>query len=329
MIAIDLVFAKNAIIETAQKWLDEQRDTDGEVNPGVISTGLVVTGHIRQGFPLTESKVASKAQIKGLGGPAVARILARHGENRKFLSEGGRTSRGSRPRGVELASLYTETLTDLQMVDLDENQLEALAEAGQEWFVERLRVEYYSKQRVKAEIFPDQPISMAIEALLAAGDEKGGNTAGAVAQHLVGAKLSMRFPNEAIGLDSYTTADLQTSREGDFTVGDTAFHVTMRPTQNLMDNRCRANISNGYRPVVLVPEKLTEAANQLADLASLSNKVSVIGIERFIGLNVEEMGVFRSSEIRSGLRTLLEMYNERIKISESDLSLQIEIPSNL
>lgn len=329
MIDFDLEDAKSAVIAIADKWLDNQREPDGSVLPGVLSTGLIVTGHIRKGFPLTEDKVASGSQISGLSGGAVAKVLALYGESRKFLSEGGRTSRGSRGRGIELASSYTEGLADLSHVDLDVQVLDALVEAGQRWFVERLQVEYFSKQRIEADIFPDQPISLAVEALLKAGDEKGGNTAGAVAQHLVGAKLSLRFPHENIGLDSYTTADQQTNRQGDFTVGDTAFHVTMRPTQALIDVRCKANISHGYRPVVLVPGKLVAAAAQLAEIASLSSKVSIVSIESFVGLNVEEMGIFRADEIRSGLRALLDKYNERIMQAESDLSLQIEIPYNL
>lgn len=326
---IDLEAAKELIITTAESWLNDHREADGTVLPGVLATGLIVTGHIALGFPLTEEKVAGKSQIKGLGGPAVAKVLAGYGETRKFLSEGGRTSRGSRSRGVELAFSYSEKFAPLSPEDLDAVELEALVEIGQRWFVERIQAEYFSKQRIQADIFPNQPISLAVESLLKAGDEKGGNTAGAVAQHLVGAKLSLRFPDELIGLDSYTTADQQTNRQGDFTVGDTAFHVTMRPTQSLMENRCKANVSHGYRPVVLVPVELVAAAMQLAKIASLSDKVSIISIESFVGLNVEEMGVFRASEIRSGLRSLLEKYNERIVLAEADLSLQIEIPSNL
>jgi hypothetical protein len=39
---------------------------------------------------------------------------------------------------------------------------------------------------------------------------------GPVAQYLVGAKLALRFPTEKIGNESYSTADVQLNRPGDF-----------------------------------------------------------------------------------------------------------------
>lgn len=80
----------------------------------------------------------------------------------------------------------------------------------------------------------------------------------------MGAKLSLRFPELVITNDSYTTADQQTARPRDFKVGDTAFHITLSPTESLWSNRCRANLQHGFRVHVLVPDRLVDAARNLA-----------------------------------------------------------------
>ncbi len=69
---------------------------------------------------------------------------------------------------------------------------------------------------------------------------------------IVGAKLELRFPDSHVGRDKANAADLQTSRQGDFQLGNTAFHVTVSPMQKLVA-RVRENMREGFRPVVLVP----------------------------------------------------------------------------
>lgn len=319
----------NALLETAQSWLDSCRDAKGHVNPGTTSTGMFLTGHLSKFFPLKPEDVSSKSQVKGVGGPQAKKLLASFGEHRKFLSEAGRTSRENRDRGLVLAEKYNACLAGSGFDDLPADARVTIVRAVQAWFVVRLQEEFFAKERIKAEIIVSAPASTSVRALIQAGIDRGGNVGGAVAQHLVGAKLMLRFPDEEIGNDSYTTADQQTARQGDFTVGDTAFHVTMRPTPQLMDGRCKSNLSHGFRPVVLVPTRLVAAGNSLAEMSDLEGRVSVLGIEEFVGLNVEEMASFTASGVRSGLRRLLEIYNERVERAETDPSLLIEIPENL
>jgi len=80
-----------------------------------------------------------------------------------------------------------------------------------------------------------------------------------VAQHLVGAKLEFRFPELAIGNESYSTADRQLGRPGDFLIGDVAFHVTVAPMPQLFD-KCVVNVKEGYRPLLLVPDRTLSGA---------------------------------------------------------------------
>lgn len=320
----------DALIERTRAWIDAKRKADGSLDPGILGTAIAVTTRLRDNFPLNEDAVATKSQIRGQSGNGVGRVLQQFGETRRFLSEGGRTSRGSRDAGIQLGAELTETGEGVGFEDLDEAARVTAVDQLQEWLVKLLGPEYFDLQRLEADLIdPNLPAKAAVAAIMQAAVDRGGNAAGAVAQHLVGAKLALRFPDEEIGRDNYTTADQQTARAGDFQVGDTAFHVTMSPSEALFRSRCAQNLQHGYRPVAIVPESKVAGALQLAEIAGLGGRVDVLALESFVGLNVEEMASFRSAEVKSGLRKLLEAFNQRIREIESNLSLQVEIPTNL
>ncbi len=146
-----------------------------------------------------------------------------------------------------------------------------------------------------------------------------------MAQHLVGAKLELRFPNLDIGRDKANAADQQTNRQGDFQLGSTAFHVTVSPMQKLVA-RAQENIREGYRPVMLVPYEKVQFATGLFESEGLDSRVGVQSIESFVGTNIEEMGEFSSSSIRECIARLVRRYNERIYYCETDKSLMVEEP---
>lgn len=318
-------------IKDIEPWYNSQRTRTGTINTNVMAVGMVMIDHMAASFPLTDAAYVSPqgSQVKELGGAKIREILARYGETRPFRSEGGRTSRGSLPLAREFATLLNTSSGASPYQTASDSGQEAARERMQRWIVTLLQDQYFNRQRIEAELDHRRPVKFAVRMLLTAASERGGTTAGAVAQHLVGAKLSLRFPGQVISNESYTTADQQTERPGDFLVGDTAIHVTMSPGDNLMSNRCRSNLQAGYRPLVLVPEDREAAARQLADNAGLDEKVYVNSIEDFVGQNIEEIAGFSDTGIKTGLRALLERYNERVQAVESDPSLRIKIPENL
>ncbi|NUT47703.1 MAG: DUF4928 family protein [Saccharothrix sp.] len=321
----DVVVA--SIIRTLADWQEGKRCPKGKINPNVFCAGLYITEALRSKFPLSQSDYLTASQVKGASGKNAANILARHDETRPFLKEGGRTSRATRPTAIELAELLN---SDDKADKLKQAPAEVLDHAGralQAWFVRQIQTEFFAKERIKAEIRYDKPARVTVKAILEAANANGGNTAGAVAQHLVGAKLALRFPDVEINNESYTTADQQTDRPGDFHVGDTAIHVTMRPVSSLFETRCLHNINHGYRPRVLVPESDVAGAQLMAK--NVSDRIAVQSIEDFVGTNVEEMAGFTADGVKSGLRSLLEKYNERVLDKEPDPGLLIEIPMNL
>jgi hypothetical protein len=150
---------------------------------------------------------------------------------------------------------------------------------------------------------------------------------GPVAQHLVGAKLQLRFPDIAVGNESYSTADEQLGRPGDFYIGDTAFHVTVAPMIGVYE-KCKHNLENGYRVFLLVPERAVTGARQNAELMG-PGRIAVESIESFVGQNIEELSYFSRDKLKNGFRRLLETYNDRVDAAETDKSMLVEIPRNL
>ena len=149
----------------------------------------------------------------------------------------------------------------------------------------------------------------------------------AVAQYLVGAKLQLRFPKADIPNQSYSTADEQLGRAGDFEIGDTVFHVTISPTSGHYE-KCVRNTERGLCPYLLVPGALLEGAKQNADY-SAPGRITVVSIESFIAQNVDELGQFTIASTREHLRGLLIAYNARVEAVDTDRSLLVEVPLNL
>ena len=151
--------------------------------------------------------------------------------------------------------------------------------------------------------------------------------AGEVAEYLVGAKLSLRFPTYDIRNSAASAADDQTDEKGDFQINDCVFHVTVSPNSGHYE-KCRRNLADGFRVFLLVPDSILAGTRQNADLETYG-RVSVESIESFVSQNIEELSDFAGDKIPYNMTLLLETYNERIGKVETDLSLQIKIPTAL
>jgi len=321
--------AAGAIIEELNLWYEALRNPKGSVDSNVMCAGLYITEFLAVAFPLTALVFAADSQVRGASGAKAKAILAEHGETRRFTSEGGRTSRYTIRHAEKVAEIINSAGGVVGVDLLAAADRRILAGVLQHWFVGRIRDDFFGRKRISAEINPDLSVRAIIANVLAAGRERSGTAAGAIAQHLVGAKLQIRFPDEDINVESHTTADKQTGRAGDYQIGDTAIHVTMAPGDKVFGERCKHNIEQGFRPRVLVPEQEIPFAVAYARAAGITGQVAIESIEDFIGTNIEEVAGFRKQAIRVELRRLLELYNTRIEQAEADMSLKIDIPENL
>ena len=194
----------------------------------------------------------------------------------------------------------------------------------QEFLVDRVR-EFHGRQRLKIQYDPAKTSQQLVHDLLKLASENG--KAGAVAQHLVGAKLQLRFPSLTVENRPFSAADEQLGRPGDYIVGSTAFHVTVAPMPGVYE-RCQENLNNGLRVYLLVPEQKVMGARQNAETVA-PGRIAVESIESFASQNIEELSAFSGEQLAVQFRQLLETYNRRVDEAQDDKSLMVDIPPNL
>jgi hypothetical protein len=312
-------------IRTIEKWFESlpvYAHTDGLPARGSTAAGLVVLERLKTRYSLDVRSHLAKggAQIQGLTPSAVRKILLRFDETRPLLKEGGRTNRGT----PEAAEALFEALRPLRLEQLPLVERNAVLNELQRWLAGKVRA-YFERRRLEIEFDPQLSTWANVRNILNAASAVG--KASSVAQYLVGAKLQLRFPEIKVENELASAADLPSGRFGDFEIGDAVFHVTISPGVNVAE-KCHKNLSVGKRAVLLVPETaLLSARDYVQNVAR--DRVFVVSVETFVAGNLKELSVFRRSELVSGFRRLLELYNERIDAVESDKSLMIDIPPNL
>lgn len=289
------------------------------LSKGSLSLALILTRNAKSmTFPLDKGKfVTAKAgQVAGLGGGAVKRILKDHGVDRILSSEGGRTSRGNMDRMIS----YIGVLNNLHAKgSLDLDQIER-------YWVERVHA-YFDALPFTFKLDPNRSLRACIRDLLAQAVERqrevqGTMYAGAVMQHLVGAKLDHVKDGDLLH-HGFSVADAPSNRSGDFLVGDVAVHVTTAPGEALI-RKCQNNLSAGLRPIIITTEDGVGGAKALAKQAGVDDRLDVIEIEQFIATNVYEWSLFERDNRPTAIRDIIDRYNRIIADCESDPSLRIE-----
>lgn len=287
-----------------------------------VALALAITERARkQGLPLPVSGLLTAGgQVAGLSGPSVQAILRRHGILEVLAAEGGRTSLGSARR----AQAYAVLLNSLG----PETGLAAV----ESFWVNRARSILATPARpAPLRLRPGRSpaIGAVIAGLLrqAAGRGRKGEGvryAGAVLQHLVGAKLECALGSGQVEHHGFAVADAPGGRSGDFLIGDVAIHVTTAPGEGLI-GRCRENLDAGLRPVIVTLPAGVAVVAALAANAGLDQRIDIFDAEQFVALNIYEIGRFAPSGRRATLGDLVDRYNEIIEAHETDPSLRIEV----
>lgn len=311
-----------AVIQTWFSALPSFKHTAGLPARGSIAAALVVLEQLKDDYNLKiDAHLApQKGQIRGLSPSAVQKILKRFGETRHFLTEGGRTNRGT--PGAILSLL--EALSPFELETLTPKSRNLVLKSCQQLLVEKVR-EYHERKRLEFDYDPSNSTQSSIRDLLASAKDVG--KAGPVAQYLVGAKLQLRFPDISIANERFSAGDLQTGRAGDFQINSIAIHVTVAPMLQVME-KCLRNLRRGMRPLLLVPSGMVELTSSSAE-AEAPKRIAVQSIETFIASNLEELATFDAEKLQGGFRLLLETYNCRVNEIELDKSLLIDVPGNL
>ncbi len=307
-----------------EKWYKSLKTVKANSGPanGTIAATLVLLERLKEDFNINfESHLApGGAQIKGASGSAVAAILKKFDEYRPFAKEGGRTNRGGQG---DIRPLF-QVLSSLNLASLNKEYRDQILTIFQQYLVDRVR-DFHNRQKLKLVFNPSLSTWQTIHSIIdiALGEGK----AGYVAQHLIGAKLQLRFPNIKVSNESASTADRPTNRSGDFRIGDTVFHVTVSPMTAVFE-KCNENLKEGLKVFLIVPDASLVGARQWA-MQYGNGQIAVESIESFVSQNIEEISLFESSLLKTNLTHLIRIYNERIDEAETDKSLMIELPSNL
>lgn len=272
------------------------------------------------GLPLDPERLITEGggQVLGLGKGAVQAILKRHGINRVLAAEGGRTSRGSLNNMREYVA-FLNSLSRKGKVNLESIEL---------YWIGRVR-EFLSSKPLKFKLDASQGLRTVVRDLIGQAEArqrtaKGVYYSGAVLQHLVGAKLDCALGKGYFQHHSFTTADAPNGRSGDFFIGDVAIHVTTSPGEAVIE-RCRENIDDGHRPVLVTIQRSFGVAEGLAANAGLSNRIDIFEIEQFVALNLYEIGRFAADGRKVAITDLVSRYNEIVEECETDPGLKIEL----
>jgi hypothetical protein len=288
---------------------------------GELSVALVVTQHAKTtGLPLDSETLLTDGggQVYGLGKAAVQSVLNRHGIDRVLAAEGGRTSRGS----IGKMRLYVSFLNGLkQKGEVDLNSIE-------EFWIERVH-EFFAGKPFKIKLDTSKSLRAVVRDVIEQAQERqkttpGMQCAGAVLQHMVGAKLDCVLGVGNIEHHSFSTADAPSGRAGDFLIGDVALHVTTSPGEAVI-SKCADNLNAGLRPVLVTLMKGLSVADGLAANVGLAERIDIFEIEQFVALNLYELGKFAPAGRRVAVTDLVDRYNAIVDEIETDPSLKIQL----
>ncbi len=287
---------------------------------GPLCVALVVTRHGKKlGLLLDPDALLTDGggQVVGLGKSAVQSILKDHGIDRVLAEEGGRTSRGS-VGNMRKYVAFLNTQHAQGGVDLD--KVEA-------WWAERVR-DFFSGKPLVLRFDTSKSLRAVIRDLFSQAQkrqeqDKGSTFVGTMLQHLVGAKLNLIL-DTPLKHHGSNVADDVSGREGDFILEDVAIHVTTSPSEALI-RKCRRNLDNGLKPIIITTLRGALLAEGLADQADMAERLDVFEAEQFLAGNLYEIGKFAQAGRRTTAELLIYQYNAIVDECETDPSLRIDI----
>lgn len=329
---------KTSADQKFEKWCAQHSESNSELPlRGRLYGAIIVLSNLEQqvwfftelsqAISTDPGKFFSDRSIRNHTTNRLSSVLRSHG--REYLippsdgGESGRTSGATKRAGLDLIKLVRTALENAP-----EGELERQGNLLVSYLYEKifsLLDRYYLLGGIDIPFNASESISTYISKLL----EAHRTNAGALLQHLVGAKLELRFQGQPVTIahHSSATADVQTGRLGDFEIGSTVFHVTKRANDGHY-RKAKQNADNGRKVYLLTPENVLLGTKNFAEQScqGFSKKVNIFSVEQFLVQNLDELAVFERDNALRQLKILLEKYNELITRYENDQSLKIVIP---
>lgn len=308
---------RKELVDRLQTFADEHKMK----SKGRLGLALVITRIVKSKTPPYSTDVfltSQGGQVAKLGKSAVQAILADYGITRVLAEEGGRTSRGNIGRMQDYVH-FLNGLAAERLLNFDEIE---------SWWVDRIK-EYFASQPFRLKIDSSKSLRRIIGELIEAAFSRqkecpGTMMAGAVMQHLIGAKLEIALPKAEIEHHGFSVADASGRRKGDFLVGDAVIHVTTAPTEALI-RKCCDNLGENLRPVIITTDIGASGARALARNADVADRIDILEVEQFVATNIYEWSGFFQEKRPISISDLVAAYNAVIDRCETDHSLKIVI----
>jgi hypothetical protein len=147
---------------------------------------------------------------------------------------------------------------------------------------------------------------------------------GRVEQALVGAKLQLRHPREAVSAQPTFAGDAQTGRECDFAVGNTRVIVSVSPKNSHFDSAVYFAKERKNVFLVVSDESFNAARRRIAAAKALG-LVRVLTVQDYVAGNMAEIADERRITPQEMCVDLVAEYNKRIA-NDYDASLQVVPP---
>ncbi len=217
---------------------------------------------------------------------------------------------------------YIALLNDLsKMGPIDFNALEL-------WWINRIK-HFFSSLPLKLKIDSSRSLRSIVADLMEIAFNRqhempGTMIAGAVMEHLVGAKLEISLQNTEITHKGFSVADSPGDRKGDFTIEDTVIHVTTAPSEALI-RKCIDNLNENLRPVIITTQSAAGGGIAHAKNAGVEDRFDILEVDQFIATNIYEWSGFKQTERRVNFKELVVVYNRIVEETETDPSLLISI----
>jgi hypothetical protein len=286
---------------------------------------LVMLTRLQRDYDLNPRKHFTRGgRVSGQSPKGAQRILRLYDEDaaERVDLEGyaGRSSPGSR----EAADAMLDVLRGLTLADGDR---EALLKRWLEFTVNRVR-ELQNQERMKFAYDRSKPLRMAFKTMLKKYARTQKSTA--LAQHLVGAKLEVRYEDadDPPQIDRRSVDSRDPNSAGDFEIGQYVFHVSMRPNEGHIA-KCVRNLRGNRQPVLLVPDDEQLIAKALAQREpEAGDRIDIKSIEAFVSQNIEELAIFDFDRMIERVQHLIDRYNDRIRFAERKQHYEIEWESH-
>lgn len=300
-----------ALVQKTKEWLDQH----GRYRSN-LAGALVILDALKDKCPLSDEDVFTNGEIKRGRGSALRLTLHQYGI-RRFLAD-GTTTRGARG---SCANLLQRIEYGKPLVGLGRDERASVVN-GLIDLVRAFVDQWLARHPIQVGCDPAKSATTWVEVIMR--EARSHKSQGRVEQHLVGAKLQKRHPDVAVPVHAVTAGDAQTGRPGDFQVGEFIYHVTVAPTAALIE-KCRANLADGLRPIILVPRELVERAKGLASAPGIEERLEIWALEDFVAKNLVEMAADSRVPLLDVLKAVLETYNQRVAEAEIDPALRIDV----